>query len=101
MEIDTTSGLVKGPNNKYEYQQPRLLYKNKIGPSISTPIIVGNKVVATGYKGLYLFEFDPDLNFSLLDTWGRSSIESTAIVNDGRLYVGARNGYLYCLGEKE
>lgn len=100
MEIDTASGFVDGPNNKFKYPQPRLVFKKQIGPSISTPIIVGNKLVATGYKGIYLFEFDTSLNFKLLDTWGRSAIESTAIVHNRRLYVGARNGYLYCLGEK-
>ena len=77
-----------------------MVFKRQIGPSISTPIMVGNKVVATVYQGIYLFEFDKNLNFKLLDTNGRSSVESTAIVHNGRLYVGARDGYLYCLGKK-
>ena len=100
MEIDTAAGVVTGPNNKNKYRLPRLVFKKQIGPSISTPIMVGNKVIATAYKGIYLFEFDKNLNFKLLDTSGRSSVESTAIVHNRRLYVGARDGYLYCLGEK-
>lgn len=80
--------------------QPKLLFKYKTGPSISTPLIIGNKVVVTTYKGIYLFEFDQALNFSLL---ARNKIrcESTPFVDDKKIYVASRNGYLYCLGKQD
>jgi outer membrane protein assembly factor BamB len=99
-EIDVKAGRISGPNNKNEYGQPKLIFKKQIGPSISTPIFVKNKIVAAGYKGIYLFEFDKNLNFKLLDKQQRSAFESTAIVHNSRIYIGAKDGYLYCFGEK-
>ena len=52
-------------------------------------------------SGLYLFAFDENLNFKLLDSDGRCSIESTPFVFDGKIYIGGRDGYLYCMGEKK
>ena len=99
-EIDSKRGTVPGPNLKNYYSLPKLVFKQQIGPSISTPIIVKNKIIAAGYKGIYLFEFDKNMNFKLLDKKGRSAFESTAIVHDRRVYIGAKDGYLYCFGEK-
>ena len=99
-EIDQTVGKVFGPNIKKQFFSPKLVFKKQIGPSISTPIIVGNKIIATGYKGIYLFEFDKNLNFKLLDKQRRSAFESTAIVHDKKIYIGAKDGFLYCFGEK-
>jgi len=36
-----------------------------------------------------------------LDKKYMGSFEATAIAWDGKIYVGSRNGYLYCFGEKE
>jgi outer membrane protein assembly factor BamB len=99
-ETDYQAGKTPGPNNKYQYPQPKLVFKKQIGPSISTPIIVKNKIIAAGYKGIYLFEFDKNLNFNLLARKSRSAFESTAIVHDRKVYIGAKDGYLYCFGEK-
>jgi outer membrane protein assembly factor BamB len=98
-EIDSTYGKVAGPDSIGSYVTPRLLFKKKIGASISTPIIVGDKIIAAGYNGIYLFEFDDKLNFKLLDKRITSSFESTPIVFDNRIYIGSRDGYLYCFGE--
>jgi outer membrane protein assembly factor BamB len=100
-EIDIQAGEVPGPNNKNRYAQPKLVFKKQIGPSISTPIFVKNKIIATGYKGIYLFEFDKNLNFKLIDKKRRSAFESTAIVHDKRVYIGAKDGFLYCFGKKD
>jgi outer membrane protein assembly factor BamB len=97
--IAEQAGKVSGPNNIRQYATPKLVFKKQIGPSISTPIIVRNKIIATGYKGIYLFEFDKDLNFRLIDKQRRSAFESTAIVHDKKIYIGARDGFLYCFGE--
>ena len=100
-EIDDKKGKVKGPNNKRVYPTPKLVFRKRVGGSISTPIIVGNRLVATGYGGIYLFEFDEKGNFELLDKKYMGSFEATSIAWDGRIYVGSRNGYLYCFGEKK
>ncbi|MDC0230407.1 hypothetical protein OAK19_00440 [Aureispira] len=79
---------------------PKLLYKYKTGPSISTPIIVQNKIIAASYTGIYLFEFDEQLNFKFI---AKAPIrcESTPFVDAGKIYVASRNGFLYCLGSND
>jgi outer membrane protein assembly factor BamB len=99
-DVDYQAGKIVGPNEKRKYAQPKLLFKKQIGPSISTPIVIKNKIIATGYKGIYLFEFDDNLNFKLIDQQKRSAFESTAIVHNKRIYVGAKDGFLYCFGKK-
>lgn len=32
---------------------------------------------------------------------GGGSYESTPLVWEGRIFIGSRDGYLYCLGEKQ
>jgi hypothetical protein len=100
-EIDETVGMIYGPNNEKQYATPKLVFKKLIGPSISTPIIVKNKIIVTGYRGIYLFEFDKELNFKLIDKYIKSAFESTAIVHDKKIYIGSRDGYLYCFGESQ
>jgi outer membrane protein assembly factor BamB len=98
-ELDHTQGKIPGPDLKGSYSQPRLVFKKELYPSISTPIIVGRKLIAAGYGGLYLFEYDAELNFKLLAKWINSAFESTPIVFDRKIYIGARDGYLYCFGD--
>ncbi|BDS14597.1 outer membrane protein assembly factor BamB family protein [Aureispira anguillae] len=87
-------------DSSHYFPAPKLLFKQYIGPSISTPIIVQNKIIAASYKGIYLFEFDKDMNFKL-KTKVKIRCESTPVVDHGRVYIASRNGYLYCLGEKD
>jgi len=91
---------VWGPNKKKKYKKPELLFKYKTGPSISTPIIVQNKIIAATYEGIYLFEHDEKMNFKLLAHYKTGSIEATPIVHNKRIYVASRDGSLYCFGEK-
>jgi outer membrane protein assembly factor BamB len=100
-KVDTTQPMVYGPDGKHLYHPPALVYRKKTGPSIATPIIVGDKIIAPGYKGIYLFEFTRNGVFRLLDKHLSGAIESTPIVYNERLYVGSRDGYLYCLGGKK
>lgn len=97
MQVDTTV-LVNSFDLKNKYHPPKLIYKHKIGPSISTPIIVDNKVIAASYGGLFLFRFDKSLKFTKVITH-EGSYESTPIVHNRKIYVASRNGYFYCLGE--
>lgn len=90
--------LVNGPNLKHKYPTPKLLFKYKTGTSISTPILVGNKLIAAGYGGLYLFKIEPGPVFrKKARFWG--TYESTPIVHNRKLYIASRNGYFYCLGD--
>jgi outer membrane protein assembly factor BamB len=82
------------------FAQPQLLFKYKTGASISTPIVVQNKIVAATYKGIHLFSFDNKMNFKLLEM-AKIRCESTPVVDAGRIYLASRNGYLYCFGGKD
>ncbi len=112
---------VEGPNGEPGLATPRLVFSAAIGGSISTPIIVGDTIVAAGYdETVHLYrityrETSPGAEGALQsrtgDWWKVSvretarqkigaSLESTPIVWDGRVYIGARDGYFYCLGER-
>ncbi|MCH2022080.1 MAG: hypothetical protein MK207_06320 [Saprospiraceae bacterium] len=80
--------------------KPKLLYKYETGPSISTPIIVQNKIIAATYSGIYLFEFDDQLKFKFIEK-APIRCESTPFVDAGKVFVASRNGFLYCLGTKD
>ncbi|MBI4648879.1 MAG: PQQ-binding-like beta-propeller repeat protein [Bacteroidia bacterium] len=91
--------LVTGPNNKKQFPTPKLLYKYYIGASISTPIIVNNRIIAAGYGGIYIFEFNNQMKFTLLDR-KPGIFESTPIADDNKIFIASRDGYLYCFGDK-
>lgn len=94
--IDTTQ-MVLGPDSVSVYATPKLVFKKRVGSSISTPIFVDNKLIVAGYGGIYLFEYDEQNNFTLLDKRG-GSFESTPIVWNNKIYIASRDGYLYCFG---
>jgi outer membrane protein assembly factor BamB len=97
-EIDSTM-KVAGPRNEAKYWKPKLVFRYKTGGSISTPIIVANKIIAAGYGGIYLFEYDHDLNFRKIAHFS-TTFESTPVVHDGKVFIASRDGYFYCLGRK-
>jgi hypothetical protein len=99
-ETDTAAGKVPGPDLKSLYPLPRLVFRRYIGPSISTPIMVGDKLIAAGYGGLYLFQWNDKLEFTLLDQVAGLSFESTPCVYYRKCYIGCRDGYLYCFGDE-
>lgn len=86
---------VLGPDSLTRYPTPQLVYKKKIGPSISTPVFYENKLLVASYEGLYLFEYDKQQNFVLKDKFD-APFESTPIAYNGCIYIASRNGYLYC-----
>lgn len=96
---ESADSLVSGPNIKHKYRTPKLIYQKKIGPSISTPIFVGNKLIVAGYHGIYLFQVDDSGKISLLSHRKASAFESTPVVYDKKIFIGSRDGYLYCFGE--
>ena len=98
-KFDSMGTTVPGPNNLNQYKKPQLVYKKKIGPSISTPIFVRNKLIAAGYFGIYLFRVEDSCKITPLDQRRASAFESTPVVYDKKIFIGSRDGYLYCFGE--
>jgi outer membrane protein assembly factor BamB len=113
-------GRVPGPNGEGPYPTPQLVFKANIGGSISTPIMVDDTIVAAGYDAkvhLYRVGYAPAqegaagalqspdgqwwrVSISETATFsGGGSFESTPIMWQGRVYIGSRNGSLYCLGD--
>lgn len=93
-------GEAAGFDGRKIYSLPELVFKYRTGASISSPIIVGNKIISAGYGGIFLFEFDDEMNFSLLDKRS-GSFEASPIAYNGRVYIACRDGYLYCLGDEK
>ncbi|MCX7833619.1 MAG: hypothetical protein N2490_05355 [Ignavibacteria bacterium] len=95
-----SSEKVKGYDNKTLFYKPELIYKYNIGSSISTPIFFKDKLIVCSYSGIYLFQYNDSFEFSLLEK-RNLTFEATPIVWNEKLYVAAKDGYLYCFGEKK
>ncbi len=87
-----------GPDAVKLYYKPLLVFKEYVGPSISTPVFVRNKLIVAGYHGVRLYKYDTDYKFELLDQFD-ARFESTPIAFDGKIYLASRDGYLYCFGD--
>lgn len=85
-------------DNKTHYNTPKLVFKTRVGPSISTPIFSENRLVVAGYNGIYLYSYDEENNFNLLARYN-TTFEATPIFMDGKIFVASRDGYLYCFGD--
>ena len=116
-----TSGSVPGPNGDGPYPTPRLVAKFYVGGSISTPIMVDDTIVAAGYDNtihLYKIKYkaaekgDEGALKSPSGDWFTVSVtekasyaaggafESTPVMWKGRIFIGCRDGSLYCVGEE-
>jgi outer membrane protein assembly factor BamB len=93
-----SDSLVNGPDGKTKYPSPVLKFRTHIGSSISTPIFAQNKLIAAGYHGINLFEFDKTGNFTLEDNW-EGNFEASPVADHGRIYIASRDGFLYCFGD--
>ena len=114
-----TGTQVKGPFLQKTYNTPFVAFQKRLGASISTPVFTdGNRLVAAGYNGVYLFQlnFEPTTsaepnalqsdggNFYRLrvEEIGRFkpgiSFESTPVVWDGIVRICSRDGWMYTLG---
>jgi len=95
--------MVFGPNNKTKYPTPKLIAKTKIPGTISTPIIINDKIIAATDNGIYLYRLaknkDNSYKLLLLDKVNDLEIDATPIVWNRRVYIASRNGYMYCFGE--
>ncbi len=97
-EIDTEKGKVAGPDGIHLYDTPVLLFKDGVEGGIATPLLFSDRLIVACYGGVFLYAYNSENNFTLLDRF-ESGFESTPVVWDRRVYVGSRDGYLYCLGE--
>jgi outer membrane protein assembly factor BamB len=110
-------GKVKGFDGVTDYPTPVLVAKKNIGGAISTPIIVDDNIIAAGYGAtvqVFKIRYDDPKGVELtarngakvrvgigeVASFKAGAFESTPIVWRGRIYIGSRDGYLYCLGEK-
>lgn len=91
--------LVFGPSNHKKYNIPELICKLPTGPGISSPILTSDRLIVCGYNGIFLYSYEEG-NFNLLDHLA-VGVEATPIIYGDRLYIASRDGFLYCLGEKE
>ena len=96
-ELDTA--MVWGPNLTYKYPKPKRKAKHWISQSISTPVFVDDKIIAASYSGVSLFKVSNSGRVNKITRKYIGGVESTPFVYNGRIYVGSRDGYLYCLGE--
>jgi outer membrane protein assembly factor BamB len=115
----TTGKKVKGFLNKGAYETPLIVFQQKIGTSISTPIFTeGYQLVSASYNGVYLLqlnwdEVQPDSPEALPGADGNYyrltveqtarfkpeiSFESTPVVWDDKIIICGRDGWLYTLG---
>ncbi len=95
-EIDTSKKVLLF-DGKTSVATPKTVFKYPTGPAISTPLFIGDQILALTYDSLYLFRHDAQYNFSLS---ARLAIrgEATPLVHEGRIYVASRDGFLYCIG---
>ena len=114
---------VAGPNLEKGLKSPVQVAKIWNGGAISTPIIVDDSLVSASYdQRVHLFDIEyteaqqgdagalPSANgdgsfwtVSLKERdqfFAGGGFESTPTVWDGRIYIGCRDGWFYCLGDK-
>ncbi|MBN2663362.1 MAG: hypothetical protein JXR68_06905 [Bacteroidales bacterium] len=95
--------MVLDPNLQKTYPMPKLLAKIKAHATISTPIIVQNRILAATDDGLFLYEFsyeDDYFDVQLIDHISDMAFDATPITWNGRIYLADFNGYLWCFGKK-
>jgi outer membrane protein assembly factor BamB len=116
-----TSGSAPGPNGDGPYPTPRLIAKFPVGGSISTPIMVDDTIVAAGYDNavhLYKIKYTPaekgdagalkspngnwfTVSVKEKDRFSAAgAFESTPVMWKGRIFIGCRDGSLYCIGDE-
>jgi len=114
-------GTVPGPNLDGPYHTPKLIATFPVGGGISTPIMVDDTIVCAAYDaivhlygvkwraakkgdagalkspdgGWFTARIKETASFS-----GGGGYESTPVMWKGRVFIGSRDGSLYCLGDR-
>jgi len=89
----------EGPDGETTFPVPLLVAQLETGASISSPVLTGNRLITAGYEGIYLYSYDSSGIFTLLDKYC-SVFEASPVTWGDRIYIAARDGYLYCFGIK-
>jgi outer membrane protein assembly factor BamB len=116
-----TSGSAPGPNGDGPYPTPKVIAKFYTGGSISTPIMVDDSIVTAGYDNhIHLYKItykpaeksddgalrSPSGDYFTVGVNEKASFsaggafESTPVMWKGRIFIGCRDGSLYCVGDK-
>ncbi|MEI6452080.1 MAG: PQQ-binding-like beta-propeller repeat protein, partial [Actinomycetes bacterium] len=114
-------GTAPGPNLDGPYHTPKLIARFYVSGAISTPIMVDDTIVCAAYDAkvhLYSVKWQaakkgdagalksPDGNWftvKIVETSsfsGGGGYESTPVMWKGRVFIGSRDGSLYCLGDR-
>ncbi len=114
---DETDSTATSPQGYQGVPKPKLVFKTPVGGGISTPIMVDDYIIQAGYGAavnVFKIEYEAEGGVPLTDRSGTSwsvavrkvaslpgggSYESTPIVWQGRIYLGSRDGFLYCVGD--
>ncbi len=95
---------IKGTDTAHDhitvYPKPEVVYNLETGPSISTPIFAGNRLLVATYTNIWLLEYNSKLEFNVLAKLP-GGFESTPVCYKGRVFIASRNGFMYCFGRKE
>jgi len=93
--------MAQAPEGALWFPTPELLFRDRVPPAISTPLIVEDKIVVPTDNGLFLYKIDyATERVTLIDSVPGLEIDATPIAVDGKIYVAVRDGYLYCFGKK-
>ena len=112
---------MRGPNREPGLRTPVTIFKSWVNASVSTPVFVDDTLISAAYDDkvhLYHVDYRPAQastkgalksrdghwwTVTLKETasfTGGSAFESTPLVWDGRVYIGCRDGWFYCLGAR-
>jgi outer membrane protein assembly factor BamB len=105
VRTDRIDGDSPSPDGTGRLPRPALVFQDHIGGSISTPVIVGDRMVAAGLdQKVHLYDITPagdQFTITEIATFtANGPFESTPLAWDSCVYIGCRDGYLYCLGER-
>ncbi|MHB8050068.1 MAG: PQQ-binding-like beta-propeller repeat protein [Coriobacteriia bacterium] len=105
VRTDVIDGENPGPDDTVRYPRPEVVFTGYVGGSISTPAMVEDRMVAVGLDSkVHLYSIGAEESgyaVAEIDTFTADGpFESTPLIWDGRVYVGSRDGYFYCLGGK-
>ena len=112
---------MRGPNLERGLHTPVMVWKSWVNSAISTPIIVDDTIIDAAYDDrvhMYHIDYVPAAQGaagalrSRDGHWWTVKIRQTAtftaassssrrpVLWDGRVYIGSRDGWFYCLGDR-
>jgi hypothetical protein len=94
---ELADSLVLGPDGETKYPCPKLHFREKVCPSISTPIFAKNKLVMAGYGSINIYKILADASFQKVAS-RKGYFESTPVCFNGSIYIACRDGNLYRFG---